>query len=91
VHNAEQRLARWLLTCQDIVRSDDLALKQEFLSQMLGVRRLAVTISAGALQREGLIEYARGHIKIKNRTGLEKTACECYHLNRGESLRLMGR
>jgi hypothetical protein len=57
---------------------------------MLGIRRLTVTISAGALQREGLIEYTRGRIKVKNRAGLEKAACECYHLTKAESVRVMG-
>jgi CRP-like cAMP-binding protein len=80
LHSAEQRLARWLLTCQDIVESDDLALKQEFLGQMLGIRRITVTVTAGALQKKGLIRYTRGRIRIKNRLGLEKLACECYRL-----------
>jgi CRP-like cAMP-binding protein len=85
LHSAEQRLARWLLTCQDIVGSDELRLKQEFLGQMLGIRRLTVTISAGQLQGAGLIDYARGRIRIKDRAGLEKTACECYELTRADS------
>jgi CRP-like cAMP-binding protein len=85
LHSAEQRLARWLLICQDIVGSDELRLKQEFLGQMLGIRRLTVTISAGQLQTAGLIDYARGRIRIKDRAGLEKIACECYELTRADS------
>jgi CRP-like cAMP-binding protein len=87
LHSAEQRLARWLLTCQDIVGSDELSLKQEFLGQMLGIRRLTVTVSARGLQDAGLIHYARGRIRILDRAGLEKIACECYELTRAESLR----
>jgi CRP-like cAMP-binding protein len=86
LHSAEQRLARWLLTCRDIVGSDELALKQEFLGQMLGIRRLTVTVSARALQNAGLIRYARGRIRIKDRASLETIACECYQLTRAESL-----
>jgi CRP-like cAMP-binding protein len=85
LHSAEQRLARWLLTCQDIVGSDELELKQEFLGQMLGIRRLTVTVSARALQNAGLISYARGRIRIKDRARLESIACECYQLTRAES------
>jgi CRP-like cAMP-binding protein len=85
LHSAEQRLARWLLTCQDIVGADELALKQEFLGQMLGIRRITVTVSAGALQNKGLIRYTRGRLKIKSRPGLEKIACECYQLTKTES------
>jgi CRP-like cAMP-binding protein len=82
LHSAEQRLARWLLTCQDIVGSDELALKQEFLGQMLGIRRITVTVSAGALQAKGLIRYVRGRIHIQNRRGLEKAACLCYRITK---------
>jgi CRP-like cAMP-binding protein len=82
LHSAEQRLARWLLTCQDIVRSDDLVLKQEFLGQMLGIRRITVTVTASALQKKGLIRYTRGRLRIKDRHGLEKMACECYQVTK---------
>ena len=78
LHDVKSRLARWLLTASDRNHSDHLVLTQEFLSQMLGSRRSTVTVMAGELQRDGLIEYSRGKILIKDRVGLEATACECY-------------
>ena len=79
LHNIEQRCARWLLMTHDrTVGSDELELKQEFLALMLGVRRIGVTIAAGALQDAGLIRYRRGHIRVTDRAGLEAAACECY-------------
>lgn len=77
-HDAEERLARWLLMVQDRVNDSDLPLTQEFLGQMLGARRSTVTIVASNLQRAGLIEYHRGHIKIHERERLSEVACECY-------------
>ena len=79
-HSIEKRLARWLLTVLDLIQSDELPLTQEFLGNMLGVRRSGVTLSAGILQRAGLISYSRGKIKILDRQRLENTACECYQL-----------
>jgi CRP-like cAMP-binding protein len=78
LHDVKSRLARWLLTASDRNRSQQLGLTQEFLSQMLGSRRSTVTVMAGELQREGLIEYSRGKILITNREALESEACECY-------------
>ncbi len=78
LHEVEERLARWLLTVQDRIGEPDLPLTQEFLSNMLGTRRSTVTIIAGTLQRSGLIEYKRGHVRIVDRHGLENAACECY-------------
>jgi Mn-dependent DtxR family transcriptional regulator len=60
------------------VGRNDIPLKQEFLAHMLGVHRPAVSIAAGALQKEGLIHYHRGHIEVRDRAGLERMACECY-------------
>jgi CRP-like cAMP-binding protein len=80
LHKAEERLARWLLQTRDRVDSDRIPLTQEFLSQMLGVRRTTVTLLAKGLQREGLIRYRRGRVEIINRNGLEQAACECYHI-----------
>ncbi|MEY4517455.1 MAG: hypothetical protein RLZZ499_54 [Cyanobacteriota bacterium] len=79
-HTIEERLARWLLTVQDLTQSDKLPLTQEFIGNMLGCRRSGVTIAAGTLQQAGLIRYARGKITILNRHALEATACECYQL-----------
>ncbi|HEX4076106.1 MAG TPA: Crp/Fnr family transcriptional regulator [Candidatus Acidoferrales bacterium] len=77
LHEVEQRLARWLLMTQDRV-GDSFELTQEFIAHMLGTRRATVTITAGLLQKAGLITYKRGRVQIKNRAGLENSACECY-------------
>lgn len=79
LHEVEERCARWLLMTQDATGSDELGLTQEFLSQMLGVRRASVTVAAGLLQREGFVDYRHGTIKILDRAALEKAACNCYH------------
>jgi CRP-like cAMP-binding protein len=78
LHAIEQRLARWLLICQDRVGSQSLPVTHELLAQMLGTGRPSVSLAAGTLQREGLIENLRGSLKIVNRKGLENSACECY-------------
>ncbi len=78
LHNAEQRLARWLLMVDDSIQSDKIDLTQEFLAQMLGAQRTTVTMVAGTLQRAGLIEYKRGTLHIVNRKELEAAACDCY-------------
>jgi CRP-like cAMP-binding protein len=78
VHALEPRLARWLLQLRDLVRSDTLPVKQEFLAQMLGVQRTSVTLVARHLQAVGLITYRRGHIQLLDVEGLTEAACECY-------------
>ena len=78
LHEAEERLARWLLMAQDRVQSDDLNFTQEFLAMMLGSRRTTVTVVAGDLQAKGLIDYRRGRVRILNRKALEAVACDCY-------------
>jgi CRP-like cAMP-binding protein len=90
VHAAEQRCARWLLMSHDRVPGDEIALTQEFLAEMLGMRRASVTQCAGTLRRKKLIDYRRARIRILDRTGLEKTACECYAFIRAEHDRLVG-
>jgi CRP-like cAMP-binding protein len=91
LHEIEQRLARWLLMCQDRVDSPVLPLTHEFLAQMLGTGRPSVSLAAGALENAGLIENLRGTVKILNRKSLEEAACECYgvvqHFNGGMGLR----
>jgi CRP-like cAMP-binding protein len=81
-HNLPERLARWLLQTHDRVGSDPLPLTQEFLSQMLGVRRTSVTLVAQQLQKAGAIHYTRGRIKVADRQKLEELACECYEIIR---------
>ena len=78
LHVIEQRCARWLLMSQDRVGRDEFNLTQEFLAEMLGVRRPGVTVAMGALEKAGLIAHARGLITVVDRPGLEKAACECY-------------
>lgn len=78
LHEVDERLARWLLMSHDRIQLDVLPLTQEFLSQMLGTRRASVSVSAGILQRAGLIHYGRGHVSILDRKGLEEASCECY-------------
>jgi CRP-like cAMP-binding protein len=82
LHEAEERLARWLLMAQDRTQSDILNFTQEFLAMMLGARRTTVTLIAGSLQRAGLIEYSRGRVKILNRENLESAACDCYRVTK---------
>ena len=79
-HNAEQRLARWLLMTRDRVHASAFRLTQEFLSHMLGIRRVGVTTAASALERRNLIGYSRGNIRITNPAGLETAACICYRI-----------
>ena len=78
LHNANQRLARWLLMSQDRLGGDQVHLTQEFLAHMLGMRRASVTVALGYLQKAGHIAYFRGAVKIRNRSGLEAATCECY-------------
>jgi len=78
LHNANQRMARWLLMSQDRLGGNQVRLTQEFLAHMLGMRRASVNVALGFLQRKGHIAYARGAVKIEDRLGLEAASCECY-------------
>lgn len=84
LHEAEARFCRWLLQSRDRSDSDVVPITQEFLAQMLGVRRTTVTLVAQSLQDDGLLRYRRGRIEIIDRAGLEARACECYGVVRRE-------
>lgn len=87
LHEVSERLARWLLMCQDRIGSDFIPLTQEFLAHMLGTRRASVTVAAGALQKAGLITYSRGQVNVVDRAGLERACCECYGIMRQQDRR----
>ena len=89
-HSVEQRMCRWLLMSHDRMGSDEFMLTQEFLAQMLGVRRPTVTTVARILQKAGLISYHRGRISVLDRKGLEAASCECYRVVTDELDRLLG-
>ena len=88
-HSLDQQLCRWLLLTLDRLPSNELTMTQELIANMLGVRREGVTEAAGKLQDLGYIRYRRGHIKVLNRSGLERQVCECYAVVKKEVARLM--
>ena len=88
-HALDQQLCRWLLLSLDRLQGDELLMTQELIANMLGVRREGVTEAAGKLQAAGLIQYSRGHIKVLDRSGLEKRTCECYAVVKKEFDRLL--
>ena len=88
-HSVEQRFARWLLTVSENIQKDEFQLTQEFIAQMLGVRRAGVSEVAAKFQKEGIITYSRGKIKIVFRTKLKASSCECYELIQKEFARLL--
>ncbi len=89
IHSIEERCARWLLLCHDRVGQDEFTLTQEFLSQMLGVRRATVNLVAATFHQAGLIEYTRGRMRILDRRGLESACCRCYGVIRDEYNRML--
>ena len=88
-HSVEARMCHWLLYMRDLAGSDDLMLTQEFLAQMLSVRRPSVSIVASPLQKAGLIKYSRGRIRILDVKGLQKRTCECYGTVKAHYQRLL--
>jgi CRP-like cAMP-binding protein len=88
-HSVDQQLCRWLLLSLDRLPGDELQMTQVQIAQMLGVRREGVTESARKLQKAGLIRYSRGHIKVLDRPGLERSSCECYAVVTKEHDRLL--
>jgi CRP-like cAMP-binding protein len=89
-HNLEERLARWLLMAHDRIEGDELPLTQEFIALMLGVHRPSITVTAGILQRAGLIRYSKGLIGVLDRKALEAASCECYGAVRKRFSALLG-
>jgi CRP-like cAMP-binding protein len=88
-HSVDQQLCRWLLLSLDRLEGDELVMTQELIANMLGVRREGVTEAALSLQQAALIRYARGHITVLDRSGLEKRSCECYAVVKKEYDRLL--
>ncbi len=88
-HSLDQQLCRWLLLSLDRLRGNELVMTQELIANMLGVRREGVTEAALKLQAGGLIRYARGHITVLDRPGLERRTCECYAVVKKEYDRLL--
>jgi len=89
-HHIEARLCRWLLRARDLARSDTLLFTQEYLAEMLGVRRTSVTTVAHTLQRAGMIQYARGKIHFLDVQAVQDTACECYEAVKSHHELLLG-
>ena len=88
-HSVDQQLCRWLLLSLDRLSSNKLAMTQELIANMLGVRREGVTEAAGKLQNQGVIRYSRGNITVLDRPKLEALSCECYAVVKKESDRLL--
>jgi CRP-like cAMP-binding protein len=88
-HTLDQQLCRWLLLSLDRLPSSELAMTQDLIANMLGVRREGVNDAAGKLQEAGLIQYSRGHIVVLDRLGIEARTCECYAVVKRESDRLL--
>jgi CRP-like cAMP-binding protein len=90
-HHVQARLCRWLLRARDLSGSDTLSFTQEYLAEMLGVRRTSVTVVAHTLQSAGFIKYARGKIQLLNEEALQEGACECYETVKRQYRQLIGR
>jgi CRP-like cAMP-binding protein len=88
-HSLDQQLCRWLLMTLDRLHENEVVITQELIANLLGVRRESITEAAGKLQKEGLITYSRGLIKVLDRPALEKKVCECYEVVKKEFKRLL--
>ncbi len=88
-HTLDQQFCRWLLLSLDRLTSNELVMTQELIANMLGVRREGVTEAALKVQKAGFIKYARGHITVIDRIGLEERTCECYQVVKLEYDRLL--
>jgi CRP-like cAMP-binding protein len=77
-HTVDRRLARWLMMSSDRAGGSSIHLTHDFLARMLGVRRVGITLAAGVLHRQGLIEYRRGEVRVLRRRALASAACSCY-------------
>ena len=88
-HTLDQQLCRWLLLSLDRLSGDELEMTQELIANMLGVRREGVTEAAQHLQKAGIIQYRRGHIRVLDRVKMEKRVCECYAVVKKEFDRLL--
>ncbi|MDP9049377.1 MAG: Crp/Fnr family transcriptional regulator [Acidobacteriota bacterium] len=91
LHNAEQRLVRWLLAAQDRTQTDVLNFTHQYLAEMIASQRTTITVIAGELQERGLIKYNRGSVYILDRAGLEASACDCYAIIKRLYVSLYGR
>lgn len=89
-HSLEERMCRWLLRMHDLAHSDHFALTQDYLAQLLGVRRTSVSVVAGTLQRAGFISYRHGQMKLLDIDALRDAACECYQKVRDDYEMLLG-
>lgn len=89
-HSVEERFCRWILMSHDRARKDTFPMTQEFVSQMLGVRRPTISVVAGMLQKAELIRYSRGKMTVLDRKGLEAGCCECYRIVKKDFDRLIG-
>jgi len=88
-HSLDKQLCRWLLMSLDRMHDNKLVVTQELIANLLGVRRESVTVAAGKLQKDGLITYSRGIIKVLDRSKLEMQVCECYQVVKKEYERLL--
>jgi CRP-like cAMP-binding protein len=89
LHSLEERLARWLLASADATGSEQFELTQDFIAQMLGVRRPSVTVIVRSFEKRGMVQTSRGRIRIADRAALERAVCECYHFVRGQIDKVM--